>query len=256
MRWFGWLAIIPSIRRSSEELCWSRALQSLARRLRQGVEGYQPAPSLVAALLGRTKLWPTAVVSDAEFAATTEQKRSRAVASTPIHDPRITRVQIERGIVTAVCQSNVTGELYLGFASGEVIAYRADRDQAVTVGKGAGAVAGLGVDPTGKTLVMLRQFDREAVLSSFRKHPDGSFRLRPDVHFSVAPQSWVTAVLPLGVERLVGLSDGRDLWIIDAASGMLWLGGPLSLEAWAPPSTALRCFPRSSPQRLAARSGS
>ena len=132
----------------------------------------------------------------------------------------------------------MTCELYLGFASGEVIAYRADRDQAVTVGKGAGAVAGLGVDPTGKTLVMLRQFDREAVLSSFRKHPDGSFRLRPDVHFSVAPQSWVTAVLPLGVERLVGLSDGRDLWIIDAASGMIWLGGPLSLEAWAAPSTA------------------
>ena len=92
----------------------------------------------------------------------------------------------------------------------------------IKVGEGAGTVAGLAVDPTGQTLVTLRQFDREAVLSSFRKHPNGSYRHRPDVHFSVSPQSWLTPVLPLGVERLVGLSDGRDLQIIDAASGILW----------------------------------
>ena len=71
------LATVPAMAPFTDELR-DRALQSLARRLRQGIEGYQPAQSLVAALLGRTKLWPTAVVSDAEFAATTEQKRSCA----------------------------------------------------------------------------------------------------------------------------------------------------------------------------------
>ncbi|HEX3450133.1 MAG TPA: hypothetical protein VHS97_17900, partial [Isosphaeraceae bacterium] len=240
------LAGVPSMAPFTDELR-DRALQSLARRLRQGVEGYQSAPSLVAALLGRTKLWPTAVVSDAEFAATSEQKRSRAVAATPIHDPRITRVQIERGTVTAVCQSKVTGELYLGFAGGQVIAYRADRNQAVKVGEGAGVVAGLAVDPTGQTLVTLRQFDREAVLSSFRKHPDGSYRHRPDVHFSVSPQSWLTPVLRLGVERLVGLSDGRDLHIIDAASGILWQRRRISVSAPLAPWSAL-LLPADSPR--------
>ena len=241
MRWFGWPRS-PRWRHITDELR-DRALQSLARRLRQGVEGYQSAPALVAALLGRTKLWPTAVVSDAEFAATTEQKRARAGAAAPTHDPRMTRVQIERGIVTAVCQSKVTGELFLGFAGGQVIAYRADRNQVVKVGEGAGTVAGLAVDPTGQTLVTLRQFDREAVLSSFRKHPDGSYRHRPDVHFSVSPQSWLTPVLPLGVERLVGLSDGRDLHIIDAASGIFWQRRRISASApraRGPPS----CFQR------------
>ncbi len=71
------LAAVPSMAPYSEELR-DRALQSLARRLRQGIEGHQPATALVASLLGRTKLWPTAVVSDAEFAATTEQRHSRA----------------------------------------------------------------------------------------------------------------------------------------------------------------------------------
>jgi hypothetical protein len=194
---------------------------------------------VVAALLGRTKLWPTAVVSDAEYAATRAQKRSRGSAAVPTYDPRIMRVQIQRGIVTAVCQSKVTGELYLGFGGGQVFAYRADRNQVVKVGEGAGTVAGLAVDPTGQTLVTLRQFEREAVVSSFRKHPDGSYRHRPDVHFSLSPRSWLTPVLPLGVERLVGLSDGRDLQIVDAASGSLRQHRRISVSSSAGPWSAL-----------------
>ena len=227
------LAAVPSMAPYSEELR-DPALQSLVRRLRQGIAGHQPATALVASLLGRTKLWPTAVVSDAEFAATTEQRHSRAGAAVATHDPRMLRVQIERGTVTAVCQSRVTGEVYLGFAGGQVISYRADRNLVIKVGEGAGTVAGLAVDPTGQTLVTLRQFDREAVLSSFRKHPNGSYRHRPDVHFSVSPQSWLTPVLPLGVERLVGLSDGRDLQIIDAASAILWQRRRISMSAIRP----------------------
>jgi len=191
------LAGVPSMAPFTDELR-DRALQSLARRLRQGVEGYQSAPSLVAALLGRTKLWPTAVVSDAEFARDNRAESLSRRRSHPNPRPADHAGSDRAGIVTAVCQSKVTGELYLGFAGGQVIAYRADRNQAVKVGEGAGAVAGLAVDPTGQTLVTLRQFVREAVLSSFRKHPGGSYRHRPDVHFSVSPQSWLTPVLPLG----------------------------------------------------------
>ncbi len=231
-------ATVPAIAPYADELR-DRALQSIAKRLRQGVEGHQPASALVGSLLGRTKLWPMAVVSDAEFAATKEQKRSRAGAAVPAREPRIMRVQIGRGIVTAVCQAKMTGELYLGFAGGEIFAYRAEGNQLVKVGEGAGVVTGLAVDPTGQTLVTLRQFDREAVVSSFRKHPDGSFRHRPDVHLTAAPQCWLTPVLPLGVERLVGLSDGRDLQIIDVASGVHWQDRPISVSRSTGPWSGL-----------------
>ena len=232
------MATVPSIAPYTDELR-DRALQSVARRLRQGVEGHQPAAALVAALLGRTKLWPMAVVSDAEFAATKEQKRSRGSDDVSTRHPRILRVQIGRGIVTAVCQARMTGELYLGFGGGDVFAYRADSNHVVKVGEGAGIVAGLAVDPTGQTLVTLRQFDREAVVSSFRKHPDGKFRHRPDVHLSASPQCWLTPVLPLGVERVVGLSDGRDLQILDVASGVHWPHRRISVNRTAGPWSAL-----------------
>ena len=73
------MATVPSIAPYTDELR-DRALQSVARRLRQGVDGHQPAAALVAALLGRTKLWPMAVVSDAEFAA--KKSRSARAAAT------------------------------------------------------------------------------------------------------------------------------------------------------------------------------
>ena len=98
------LAAVPSMAPYSEELR-DRALQSLARRLRQGIEGHQPATALVASLLGRTKLWPTGRGERRRICRDNRAEalaRQRAVAT---HDPRMLRVQIERGTVTAVCQA-------------------------------------------------------------------------------------------------------------------------------------------------------
>ena len=148
------LAAVPSMAPYSEELR-DRALQSLARRLRQGIEGHQPATALVASLLGRTKLWPTAVVSDAEFAATTEQRRSHAARPWRPMTRGCCGCKSSVGPSPRFASARVTGEVYLGFAGGQVFSYRAERNLVIKVGEGAGTVAGLAVDPTGQTLVTL-----------------------------------------------------------------------------------------------------
>jgi hypothetical protein len=61
----------------------------------------------------------------------------------------------------------MTGELFLGYASGRVLSFRAERDRVVTVAENDQPVVGLAVDPDGKTLVTLCQSDEAGVLSCF-----------------------------------------------------------------------------------------
>ena len=78
-----------------------------------------------------------------------------------------------------------------------------------------------------------------AVVSCFRRMPDGSFRRRPDVHFSAGTDFWLTPILPWGTERLVGLGEGARLLVVDAASGMVRQRATIAGETWAPPATAI-----------------
>ena len=158
-------------------------------------------------------------------------KRARDRAVAPGRESLMTGTQTN-GIVTAACQAAVTGELFLGFASGRVLSFRADRNQVVTVVENNEPVAGLAVDPDGKTLVVLCQSGAWRVLSCFRRVPDGSFRRRPDVHFSTSTDFWLTPILPWGMERLVGLGEGRELLIVDASSGMVRQRVTIAGETW------------------------
>ncbi len=73
------LALLPSMEGSADDLR-DRVLESVARKLRQEIEGGQPAPALVSGLLGRSGLWPVPLVSDAEFAAKAAVKRANGPA--------------------------------------------------------------------------------------------------------------------------------------------------------------------------------
>ena len=231
------LALLPAMEPRADDLR-DRVLESMARKLRQGVEGGQPAAALVSALLGKSKLWPAPLVSDAEFAANAELKRARSRAAAPKGEPLMTGTQTN-GIVTAACQAAVTGELFLGFASGRVISFRAERDQLVTVVPDGEPVAGLAVDPDGKTLVVLCQSGKRCVLYCWRRAPDGSFRRRLDGHFSTSTDCWLTPILPWRMERLVGLGDGCELLIVDASTGAVCHHVPIAGDLSAPPTTGI-----------------
>jgi tetratricopeptide (TPR) repeat protein len=240
------LALLPSMAAAADDLR-DRTLQSLVRKLRGGIVGCQSAPALVSALLGRSKLWPTALVRDAEFAATAELKRSRVRASDAIRDPRIAGTQIGRGVITAVCQAKATRELFVGFENGMVLAYRPQHNLIVKVADDLGPVTSLAVDADGITVVVLYRSDLRAVMGAFRRNSDGSFRPSPEVQFSAMAESWLTPVLHWGVERLVGLADGPDLLIVDAASGVLWQRRRIAVDASNPAAALL--LPAGSPSR-------
>ncbi len=231
------LALLPAMESRADDLR-DRVLESTVRKLRQGVEGGQSAQALVSDLLGKSKLWPAPLVSDAEFAATAELKRGRARASAPNRDPLMTATQTN-GIVTAACQAAVTGELFLGFASGRVLSFRAERDQVVMVAEINQPVVGLAVDPVGKTLVAVCQSGQTGILSCFGRIPDGRFRRRPEVYFSRRSDFWLTTIVPWGMEQLVGVGEGRELRIIDGASGMVWQEVTIAGETQEQPATAI-----------------
>ncbi len=234
-----------------------RCVMALARRLRQCVEaGQSPAP-LVTTLFGRATELPTALVSDADFAASLAQKRPRDSAAGAGREPGIRGFQIGRGIVTATAQAAASGEIFLGFDSGLVLGYLPERNQVVKVAEDIHPVTALAVDPEGQTVIALRRGPHGTAMSRWLKRPDGSFRLRPETHFprpaadararssgfepfAGSPhECWLTPVLPWGVERLIGICQGHELLIVDASSGLTW--GSLSIpecEAGVP-TTAL-----------------
>jgi hypothetical protein len=77
------------------------------------------------------------------------------------------------------------------------------------------------------------------MLSVYAKHPDGSYRDRPVMQLPLSHRSWLTPILSIGGERLVGFFDGRHLQIIDAAAGMCWPEGPEWTDEAVSPTPAL-----------------
>jgi len=222
----------------AEELS-DRALLSLGRKLGQSVETGHPAGPAVSSLFGGSGHWPAAVVRDADFAATTAHKRARGQDTSARRSPRVEGLQIGMGTVTAVCQAWGTGELFVGFDTGVVLGFRPWRNQVFPVAESVHPVTALAVDPAGETVVALRQAGSGAVMSCSLKQPDGSLRSRADDHIPTLSTSWLTPILPRGVERLVGLGDGPDMMFVDAASGMHWGRLTIGHDVWDHPSAAI-----------------
>jgi tetratricopeptide (TPR) repeat protein len=228
----------PSLGRFAEEVR-DRALLALAARLRQNSErGHQAAP-LVSTFLGRSSLWSAAVVSDAEYAASACRKRASSSHLVAERDPKIRGSQVGRGTVTAAYQAPFSGELFLGFDSGAVLGYRPGSVEVVQIADESSPVTALTVDPEGKVVVAVRQTGRAGALSCSIRCPDGSFRSRPTDRVAAKAQSWLTPIVPWGVEHVLGVGDGRDLVIVDASFGMHWGRLSLASDTADPTRTAL-----------------
>ena len=200
-----------------------RALQATARSLRRGLENRRTAGSMVSKWLGRSKLWPAALVSDAEFAV--------AAAAQP---PR--RHQFARPRCT---RRSIAFQVGRGGSHGRVPGVRFRRDL-----PGIRAGAGLRRSspsanrwsscprPTARwsRFRSIRRGSRSPPLyehqggldaSAFSRAPGRVVSLdAAEIPIDGAEQSWLTPILPKGVERLVGVSEGARLIVFDVASGL------------------------------------
>jgi tetratricopeptide (TPR) repeat protein len=231
-------AAVPALAELSEDVR-DRAMLALAQHVRRQVESGSPAAPAVSSLFGEPTLWSPVFVRDAQFAAASHF-RSRDRAAPAVRGPRVQGVQVGRGTVTAACQVTIDGELFLGFADGKVLAFGPERNQVVPVGEVPGPVAALAADLEGELVVALRRDEYGAVLTSFFRQSDGSFRARLDANCPGHLQAWLTPILCADDDSLpfIGLGDGRELLILDASAGLPRARVSLA-AAEEPPATAL-----------------
>jgi tetratricopeptide (TPR) repeat protein len=197
-----------------------RALQATARALGRGLLNRRAMGTMVSKWLGRSKLWPAALLSDADFAVAAAALEPRHETVQPRDHVEIQRLQVGRGSVTAVCQAAVSSEIFLGFESGLICVFQPENNQVVELPTDYGAVVAISVDPQGQALAAVYDARHGLSLCCFSKRPDGNYLARPEISLDPTELIWLTPILPIGVQRLVGVGDGTSVTVCDVASGL------------------------------------
>ncbi len=217
----GAAAAVPEI---AEEV-HDRARSGVARVLRRQVEAGRPASASIHSLFPATSgIWTPAFLRDAQFAATTATTHDRPAEPEPEtrgnRHPQGPGIQVGRGTVAAACQASITHRVFLGFSDGRVLAFDPWPNRVVPVGMVKGAIAAIAASPEGDVVVVLRQTEQGATLTTFLARPDGTYRPpRPDILSSRSP-TWLTPILASEPSWFIGLGSDRDLMILDAAGGL------------------------------------
>jgi tetratricopeptide (TPR) repeat protein len=187
-----------------------RALCGLAAKLRErsGGGGKDNAVSL---LLGRSAAWQVAVVHDAEVAFKKGREERR-----PSVDTR--SLEIGQGPVTALCSAWKTGDIFFGFAGGEVCVYQPRSDRRILVPPMCQGytVTALSCNADGTILIVLFSSGPIGRLVSYGWY-GGRYLVQKDgLNTPAYPPCWLTACAAAGQE-VVGFWDGRELRVLATA---------------------------------------
>jgi tetratricopeptide (TPR) repeat protein len=98
------------------------ALMGIAAKLRQRAAHGTATLELASSMLGVSKAWAPEVVNDARAALSGARKRHRRTDAWAAADRVVLPARIP--VVTAVCQAADSGDLFVGFESGEVVSFR------------------------------------------------------------------------------------------------------------------------------------
>ncbi len=143
------LAERPALAPIQEELR-DRCLMTLAHKLRQG---WGNTDQLAAQLFGPATVWDAPLVDDAHFAARiARQHRAPWIADA---HASVTVIQGRIPIVRSVCHAPESGEIFLGYESGEIACFHPRRGDVHFPAAQPGPVYGLAVDAAGRSLVTL-----------------------------------------------------------------------------------------------------
>jgi hypothetical protein len=124
------------------------------------------------------------------------------------------------GTVTAVASAPATGEVFLGFETGEVYAFRPDRSETVLVSEAPLPVASLATDDRGACLVVLRGLGPgfAGIISSLERRPDGAYRNLLGYRTSELTEPWLTPVARHSEGTVFSFWEGEDLLVMSATS--------------------------------------
>lgn len=141
-----------------------RLLVGLATKLRERIGVETGAGTLASRFFGGPGSWPSALVSDAQFAVKAAFKQQQ-----PAHSRHpLERIRLTTGTVTAAGSASQTGAVFVGFANGEIMEFRPGSRAVIrlTVGDGR-PIHRLSVSPDGQMVLALQvDFGNEEVASS------------------------------------------------------------------------------------------
>lgn len=178
-----------------------RALTALAMRLRKRAASGQVGPSVVPSLLTLAGGWEPALVRDAEVAV----RGHRRVQPSR---PKAKRTQFRTGQVTAVCSARASGDVFVGFADGEVIRHDPVRGLVPVETRLKGRVDALSVDDEATLLVAVSHDEYGHHVASFRLGERGTAGGLGGEPFPGT--ALLSNVFVSGGSYLVGLWDGFD----------------------------------------------
>lgn len=241
------LAELPHLKADRGEIL-AHCRLGLADRLREHAK-YEPGPgTAITDLFGSSGRWPTAVVSDAEFALKAAFK-GRPKGPRP-DDRAITQVLLHAGTVTAAVQAPASEDIFVGYEDGEVVHYDPEAGRGMRVAQRSIPVVGLTTDPVGDWVAVLwgdadpvhpsPTPTRTYVLELLARSPPG-YEGRARTQFAAEPGS-VCGLLPLFDETERGLAVG-----VSTTGGVTWYELPALIPraetrplAPLPPTTYLK----------------
>lgn len=239
----GRLAGRPLLASIRDEL-QDRARLGLAARLRGLAHTGSPPGRLVSEVFGRSGVWPSTLVRDAEFAVRSRAKTVRPPSERIPQPGESRRMKLGMSPVTAACAAFESDDLFLGFEAGEVYRFRPERNEVVLVATQPHPVTALAASGDGQSLVVLRATGLDSgVLSSYAASPDGTYRLVLAMTFEDLCDPWLTPVLTVDGVELVGVWDGQALYYLTVRTLTYWGNTTLTRPDADPPAGLLLAHP-------------
>jgi tetratricopeptide (TPR) repeat protein len=172
-----------------------RALQGIAGKLRQSASA---AAGLVPVLLPATSVWSAPQVRDAQAAAGVKPLVKKADAS-------CTFVRLHAGLVRSVCHAPASGDLFVGFESGELVHYHPTTGNVELMYKDHGPVTSLAATQSGSYVIALSQRGQgSGCLSTFSRSV--GYRM---AHYRVLKTPHYAWLCPeIGSDSMVSVWDG------------------------------------------------
>jgi tetratricopeptide (TPR) repeat protein len=197
-----------------------RALLGIAAKMRQRVEGMTAAPNLVSTMLGQSPAWSPAIVSDAQWAVKSATKRPavRARASAAVAVATVT-IQARNPIVRAVCWAPDSGDVFLGFESGEVACFQPRSGEVVYLPADDNAlqqmpVISLASSDAGDAVVVIRKkWPEWGHLSSLNRRGAG-YRLEESRVIQTADNPWLGPVVAKAHDQFTALWNGVEVELL------------------------------------------